>query len=67
MDSRPTLIDGAIDPLFEASAEATEEAIVNALCMARTMVGRDGNTFYAIPLDRLQAVMKKYGRLHEVQ
>jgi L-aminopeptidase/D-esterase-like protein len=65
VEQRPFLIDGEIDPLFAAAAEATEEAIVNALCMARTMVGRDRNTVYAIPLDRLREVMKKYGRLHE--
>ena len=31
--------------------------------MATTTVGRDGNTAYALPLDRLAAIMKKYGRL----
>lgn len=67
VESHPTLIESEIDPFFDATAEATEEAIVNALCMARTMVGRDGNTIHAIPLDQLQAVMKKYGRLHEPQ
>jgi D-aminopeptidase len=67
VESRPTLIDGEIDPFFEASAEATDEAIANALCVARTTVGRDGNAIHAIPMDRLQAVMKKYGRLHEIQ
>ena len=64
VERRPTLIEGAIGPFFEATVEATEEAIVNALCMARTTVGRDGNTSFAIPLDRLQAIMTKYGRLH---
>lgn len=59
------LNNDAITPLFQATIEATEEAIGNALAMATTTVGRDGNTAYAIPLDRLQAVMKKYGRLHE--
>jgi D-aminopeptidase len=64
VERHPTLIEGEIGPFFEATVEATEEAIVNALCMARTTVGRDGNTSPAIPLDRLQAIMKKYGRLH---
>jgi D-aminopeptidase len=64
VERHPTLIEGEIGPFFEATVEATEEAIVNALCMARTTVGRDGNTSLAIPLDRLQAIMKKYGRLH---
>jgi D-aminopeptidase len=54
--------DTHLDPIFEAAEEATEEAILNALTMATTTVGRDGNTAYALPLDRLLAVMKKYGR-----
>lgn len=54
--------DDHLDPLFRAAEEATEEAILNALTMATTTVGRDGNTAYALPLDRLVAVMKKYGR-----
>lgn len=52
-----------INPIFRATEEATEEAIVNALVAAETMTGRDGNKAYAIPHDRLRAVMKKYGRL----
>ena len=59
------LPDNALNGLFEAAVEATEEAIVNALCMAETMVGRDGHTAYALPLDRLQEVMRQYGRLQE--
>ncbi len=49
--------------LFEAVADATQEAIVNALCMATTTVGIAGRTSHAIPLDRLQDVMRKYHRL----
>jgi D-aminopeptidase len=49
--------------LFEAAAEATEEAILNAMTMAETMVGQKGRTSHAIPLDRLQEVMRKYRRL----
>ena len=55
--------DTHLDPLFRAAGEATEEAILNALAMATTTVGRDGNTAYALPLDRLQQTMRKYGRL----
>ena len=55
--------DDHLDPIFQAAEEATEEAILNALTMATTTVGRDGNTAYALPLDRLAAIMKKYGRL----
>jgi len=54
--------DSHLNPLFEAVGEATEEAILNALAMATTTVGRDGNTAFALPLDRLVAIMKKYGR-----
>jgi D-aminopeptidase len=46
--------------LFRAAAETTEEAILNALCMAETMTGKDGRTVYALPLDRLEQVMKRY-------
>ena len=52
----------AISALFEAVADATQEAIVNALCMATTMTGVAGRTSHAIPLDRLQEVMRKYHR-----
>lgn len=59
------LANEAQTPLFEATAEATEEAIVNALCAATTMTGVDGRIAYALPLDRLQDIMRRYGRLHE--
>ena len=55
--------DAHLDPIFQAVQEATEEAILNALTMATTTVGRDGNTAHAIPLDQLVAIMQKYGRL----
>jgi D-aminopeptidase len=54
--------DDHLNPVFEAAEEATEEAILNALTAATTTVGRDGNTAYALPLDGLARVMKKYGR-----
>jgi len=43
--------------------QATEEAIVNAMLAARTMTGADDLTVYALPHDRLRAVLRKYGRL----
>jgi D-aminopeptidase len=46
--------------LFRAAAEATEEAIINALTAAETMTGFQGRTLHALPLDRLQQVMAKY-------
>ncbi|MEX1095174.1 MAG: P1 family peptidase [Planctomycetales bacterium] len=52
-----------ITPLFRATVEATEEAVINAMVAAETMTGRDGNTVHAIPHDRLRGALKKYGRL----
>jgi D-aminopeptidase len=58
-----TVLDRAyINPLFDACIEATDEAIINALLAARTMVGRDGNTVYALPHDQLLRIMRRYGR-----
>jgi D-aminopeptidase len=52
----------AMTPLFEAAADATEEAIINALCMATTMTGVNGRTSHAMPLDRVRDLMTKYNR-----
>jgi D-aminopeptidase len=49
--------------LYQGVVEATEEAILNSLTMAYTMIGRDGNTIHALPLDRLVEVMRAHGRL----
>jgi D-aminopeptidase len=59
------LTDRALDPLFEATVEATEEAIVNALVAAETMTGRDDITAHRLPHDRLVEVMRRYGRLRD--
>lgn len=52
-----------IGPLFHATADATEEAIVNAMVAAETMKGRDDNVSFALPHDRLQEILKTYNRL----
>jgi len=52
-----------ITPLFEATVQATEEAIVNAMLAAQTMTGADDLTVYALPHDRLRDVLKRYNRL----
>jgi L-aminopeptidase/D-esterase-like protein len=52
-----------LNPVFAATVEATEEAIVNALVAAETMVGVDGHRVEALPHDRLREVMRRYGRL----
>ncbi len=56
------LNDDYLDDLYWATIEATEEAILNAMVAAETMVGRDGITFHALPHDRLIAIMDRYGR-----
>ncbi len=52
-----------MNPLFEATVQASEEAIVNALVAAETMIGVDGHKVIALPHDRLREVMRKYNRL----
>ena len=54
--------NGRINPLFYATTQATEEAIVNAMLQAETMTGANYARVYALPVDRLMAAMKKYGR-----
>lgn len=54
-----------INMLFWATAQATEEAIINALVAAETMTGYKGNTVYALPHDRLQEALKKYNRFQK--
>ena len=56
------LTNPRMSPLFSATSQATEEAIVNAMLAAETMTGANDLRIYALPVDRLKAVMKKYGR-----
>ncbi len=46
-----------MNDLFEAAADATEEAVLNAMLAAKTVVGRDGNTAHALPHDRLEKIL----------
>ena len=52
-----------LDPLFLATVQATEEAVINAMVAAETMTGIDNHTVPALPHDRLREVLKKYNRL----
>ena len=52
-----------LDPLFTATVEATEEAIINALLAAEPMTGHDGHTSPALPHDELVAIVRRYGRM----
>ena len=66
--ARPTaevtlLSNSQISVLFQATVEATEEAIVNAMVAAETMVGRDGNRSEALAHDQLQEILRRYNRL----
>ena len=54
-----------IDPFLEATVQATEESIVNALVAAETMTGINDNVVFSLPHDRLKQVLKKYNRLLE--
>ena len=53
--------------LFEATVQATEEAIINAMVAAETMTGIDNHKVIALPHDRLREVLKKYNRLAETK
>jgi D-aminopeptidase len=52
-------------PVFEATVQAVEEAIINAMVAAETMEGINGNKAYALPHDLLIKTLKKYNRLKE--
>ena len=57
------LTDERIDPIYEATVQATEEAIINAMLAAQTMTGADDLRVPAIPHDQLRSILRKYGRL----
>ena len=52
-----------INPLFEATVQAVEEAIINAMIAADTMEGINGNKAYALPHDKVIELLRKYGRV----
>jgi len=58
---RSELANSAMSPLFLATVEATEEAILNSLFMAETMTGHDGSSMDALPLDDVMEILKRYG------
>ncbi len=61
--ARDCLPHEMMDPLYRAVIEATEEAILNAMVAAETMVGINGNTLFALPHDQVQDILKTNGRL----
>lgn len=52
-----------LNPVFSATVEATEEAIVNAMMAAETMTGIEDHRVVALPHDKLREVLRKYNRL----
>ena len=58
-----TLPNDFMDFLFEATIEATEEAIINALFAGETLEGINGNKMYGLPKERVVSIMKKYNRI----
>ena len=57
------LPNAQLDPLFRATAQATEEAVTNALVAAETVTGADDIRVLALPHDRLRAILRAYNRL----
>jgi D-aminopeptidase len=57
------LPNGELDPIFLATVQATEEAVINAMIAAETMTGINNRKVIALPHDRLREVLKKYNRL----
>jgi L-aminopeptidase/D-esterase-like protein len=65
-DGTPALVmlpNDRIDPLFRATIDATEEAVVNAMLAAPTMTGADGIRVFGLPGDRVVAALRKYNRM----
>jgi L-aminopeptidase/D-esterase-like protein len=58
-----TVPNDRLDPLFEATVQAVEEAIVNALVDNQSMTGRDAHGVPALPHDRLRQILQEYHRL----
>jgi D-aminopeptidase len=60
---RPYAVTGrALDPFFAAVVEATEEAVLNSMLAAPTVIGRDGNTSYGLPAERVGELLRAAGR-----
>ncbi|MFN7134736.1 MAG: P1 family peptidase, partial [Myxococcales bacterium] len=56
-------LDQRMDPLYEAVIEATEEAILNSMCMARDLDGVNGNFSPALPIGEVKAWLSRYKEL----
>ena len=65
METRTVLRDSALSPLFQATREATEEAIINSLLRATTVTGFRGRVVEAVPIDRVVEICRRYGVIQE--
>lgn len=63
--NNPVLQNDAMSPLFMATIEATEEAIINSLFAAKTMIGRSGHKVESLPLEKVISIFKKYNRIEK--
>ncbi len=64
--ARITMVSNeSLDPIFEATVQAVEESVVNAMVAAETMTGFDGHTVIALPHQELREVLRKYNRLQK--
>jgi D-aminopeptidase len=65
VEKLPVVVDESrlMEGLFPAVADAVEEAVLNAFCAAKTTIGRQGNTAYALPLEQVTDLLRKYGRV----
>ena len=63
VEPRDCLPDEHLDPLYAAVVDATEEAILNAMVAAETMVGINGNTLHALPHDQVRTLLADHGKL----
>jgi len=64
-DNTNVLRNDNMSPIFMATIEATEEAIINSLFMAETMTGKEGNQTESLPIDEIMPILKKYGAIKE--
>ncbi|MDH3615337.1 MAG: P1 family peptidase [Gammaproteobacteria bacterium] len=59
--------EGNLSVFYEAAIQAMDEAIMNALFAGETMVGRDGNTAPGLPIDEVRDILRRHGRLSNVE
>ena len=59
--SAPALVNAAVSELFAAAVDATEEAALNSIFMATTVVGRLGHTMLALPIDETVTILRAHG------